>query len=485
MTMVRFIDVFGAQARVIPTIKSPDRRVAFREKLGWTVVILLLFLLMSNIPIFGVNQQTAIDYLYWMRVILASTHGTLMELGIGPIVTAGLIMQLLAGSKIIKIDLSDPDDRSKFTASQKSLALWMTGIQAAAYIISGAYGTLSLLNSIIVFLQLFFAGLIVVLLDETVQKGWGLGSGVSLFIVANVSQQILWRTFSPMLDSGDGLFIGAVLATIQAGLGQGLAGLARVFFVRPLATYDAGTTFGLIVTVIVFVVVVYFETYRVNIPLQYAKFRGYRGSYPIKLLYVSNIPVILVQSLFATLLFWVQIVARGNIGGVNPWLDLLGVFTYDSKANAYRPIGGLVYFITPPKDLLTIFSSTLGMIQALVYGLLMVGLCAMFAKIWVDLSGIAPRDIAEQLHGSGMQIPGFRRSPVIMEEVLNRYIPVVALLGGMIVGLLAVVADIFGALGTGMGVLLLVGIVYQLYQTIAQEQMADMHPAMRGMLGLG
>jgi len=480
--MVRFIDIFGSMARVIPNVKSPDRKVAFREKFGWTVVVLSIFLLMSNIPLYGIKTTETIDYLYWMRVILASTHGTLMELGIGPIVTAGLIMQLLAGSKIIKIDMSDPDDRSKFTASQKSLAMMMTAIQASAFILSGAYGTsLTLIDQILVFLQLLFAGLVVILLDEMTQKGWGLGSGVSLFIVANVAQQILWRSFSP-IPAADGYWIGAVFATFQALFSGGLTGLGNVFFARPGAS-DAGSTVGLFVTVIIFIIVIYFETYRVNIPLQYAKFRGFRGSYPIKLLYVSNIPVILVQSLFATILFWAQIFARQNTGGVNPWLDLLAVFTpvTDSSGNiTYRPSGGLVYYITPPRDILAVINSP---IQAIVYLLLMVVLCAGFAKIWVELSGIAPRDIAEQLHSAGMQIPGFRRSPVIMEQVLTRYIPVVALLGGMIVGLLAVVADFFGALGTGMGVLLAVGIIYQLYQTIAQEQLSDMHPALRGLLG--
>jgi protein transport protein SEC61 subunit alpha len=480
--MVRFVDIFGSMARVIPTVKSPDRRVPFREKLGWTVIVLVIFLLMSNIPIYGVSQTGTVDYLYWMRVILASTHGTLMELGIGPIVTAGLIMQLLAGSKIIKIDLSDPDDRSKFTASQKSLAMLMTGIQAAAYIISGAYGTtLTLVDQMLVFLQLLFAGLIVILLDELTQKGWGLGSGVSLFIVANVSQQILWKAVSPMAAS-DGYFIGAVLASIQALASGGLQGLAKVFVGR---STDAGSTLGLFTTIVVFIVVIYFETYRVNIPLQYAKYRGFRGSYPIKLLYVSNIPVILVQSLFATILFWVQIVGQHNPGGVNPWLDLIAVFKQNVDPTSgnitYQPIGGLVYYITPPQGLVSVVNNP---VQAIVYLLLMVVLCAVFAKIWVELSGIAPKDIADQLYSSGMQIPGFRRSPVIMEQVLNRYIPVVALLGGMFVGLLAGLADFFEALGTGMGVLLTVGIIYQLYQTIAQEQMADMHPAIRGMLGV-
>lgn len=44
------------------------------------------------------------DPFYWMRVILASNRGTLMELGISPIVTAGMILQLLAGVGMIEVN---------------------------------------------------------------------------------------------------------------------------------------------------------------------------------------------------------------------------------------------------------------------------------------------------------------------------------------------------------------------------------------------
>lgn len=58
------------------------------------------------------------DPFYWIRVILASNRGTLMELGISPIVTSGLIMQLLAGAKIIEVG-DTPKDRALFNGAQK------------------------------------------------------------------------------------------------------------------------------------------------------------------------------------------------------------------------------------------------------------------------------------------------------------------------------------------------------------------------------
>jgi len=137
----------------MPEIKAPQREVSFKEKLLWTVVALVIYLIMSNIPLYGVNVTETTDYYYWLRVILASQRGTLTELGIGPIVTAGLIMQLLLGSKIIKVDMSDPYDRSMFSGSQKVFAMFLTVFNILAYIAGGAFGDLNVTNGTFVFLQ--------------------------------------------------------------------------------------------------------------------------------------------------------------------------------------------------------------------------------------------------------------------------------------------------------------------------------------------
>lgn len=138
-----FLKALSPFVRVMPEVKAPDREVSFKEKGVWTIVVLVIFLIMSHMPLYGVNPAEGTDYLWAMRVILASTRGTLMELGIGPIVTAGLVMQLLSGSKIINVDFGDPEDRALFTGGQKVLALFMTAFQAIAYIVGNAYGALT------------------------------------------------------------------------------------------------------------------------------------------------------------------------------------------------------------------------------------------------------------------------------------------------------------------------------------------------------
>ena len=201
----RFLNLFKPIGRILPEIKVPERKVSFNEKIFWTAIVLIVYLVMSEIALYGIGTDVQ-EQFGALRVIFASNRGTLMKLGIGPIVTAGLILQLLAGSAMIKCDMSNPEDRGLFTIASKVLSIVLTGVQASAYIISGMYGTLAGPTTIVIFIQLIAAGIIVMLLDELVQKGWGLGSGISLFIMAGVAQNILWQAFAPP----SGLFVGSL-----------------------------------------------------------------------------------------------------------------------------------------------------------------------------------------------------------------------------------------------------------------------------------
>jgi protein transport protein SEC61 subunit alpha len=114
-----------------------------------------------------------------------------MELGISPIITSGLVMQLLAGSRIIEVNQSIKEDRALFNGAQKLFGILITVGEAIAYVVSGMYGDLNTLgagNAILIIVQLFSAGMVVIILDELLQKGYGLGSGISLFIATNICE---------------------------------------------------------------------------------------------------------------------------------------------------------------------------------------------------------------------------------------------------------------------------------------------------------
>merc|ERR1719310_2559927 len=223
------------------------------------------------------------DPFYWMRVILASNRGTLMELGISPIVTSGMVMQLLAGSKIIEVDQSLKEDRILFSGAQKLFGLLI--------------------------LQLSAAGVVVIVLDELLQKGYGLGSGISLFIATNICENIVWKAFSPTtINTGKGTeFEGAVIALFHLLIAKSdkVMALKEAFYRQ-----NAPNITALFATMLVFFIVIYFQGFRVDLAVKYQKIRGQQGSYPIKLFYTSNIPIILQTALVSNMYFFSQLLYK-------------------------------------------------------------------------------------------------------------------------------------------------------------------------------
>jgi preprotein translocase SecY subunit len=471
--MVRFIELFKPLARFFPNISAPDRKVNFNEKVFWTAMALIIYFVMSHTPLYGTQGMSQTDPLGALRVIFASNRGTLMELGIGPIVTAGLILQVLAGSRMVNIDMSNPEDRSMFTSASKILSVVMVVFEASAYLLGGTYGNITLQIQIIILVQLVVAGTIIMLLDELLQKGWGLGSGISLFIAAGVAQSIWWDAISPMGPMGDGKLYGAIIAFLQ-GISRGDTFL-NIFY-RSQGLPDMVAFFT---TLVVFAIMIYFNGMRVEVPVSYAKYRGFKGQFPLKLLYVSNIPVIFAAALFGNIYFISQIIwSRYNQGNANFWLNLIGQFT--TSGQQYQPTGGLVYYVVPPHNLAGVLADP---IRAGVYAILLVAFCVFFAVTWVEVGGMDANTVAKQLLDSGMQIEGFRRSQVPIRQLLQRYIPVVTILGAIIIGVIAASADFLGAFGSGTGILLTVGIIEQYYQILVKERITELYPAARAFMG--
>ena len=217
---MRFLDLVRPVVNYLPEVEAPARKQSFNDKLMWTAWTLFIYLICCQIPLYGMVKQEGADPLYWLRVILASNKGTIMELGMSPIITSGMIMQLLVGAKIIDVNMQSKEDRELFQSAQKLFGLLITFGEALAYLLSGMYGPvgeLGIIRSVLIIGQLFLAGFMVLMLDELLQKGYGLGSGISLFIATNICETILWKSFSPVTirtDQGTE-FEGAIIATVH------------------------------------------------------------------------------------------------------------------------------------------------------------------------------------------------------------------------------------------------------------------------------
>lgn len=336
----------------LPEIEQPGKKVAFKEKLLWTSITLFIYLVCCQIPLYGVVSTKSSDPFYFMRVVLAaSNRGTLMELGISPIVTSSLIMQLLAGAKIIDVDQSVTEDRMLFGGAQKLFGLLICLIQAVVYVMSGMYGDVANLgvgNVILIVAQLFVAGVVVLLLDELLQKGYGLGSGISLFIATNICETVVWQAFSPTtIDIGRGIeFEGAIIALFHLLITRKdkPRALYEAFFRQELPNVSS-----ILSTIAVFAVVIYFQGFRVDLPVKSNNTRGQQGSYPIKLFYTSNTPIILQTALVSNLYFLSQLLYSRY--PENLVVNLLGRWKQISDSAQMYPVGGLAYYISRPANI--------------------------------------------------------------------------------------------------------------------------------------
>lgn len=384
-----------------------------------------------------------------------------MELGISPIVTSSMIMQLLTGLKLVVFDQSVKEERQLFESVQKLFGIILTIATAFVYVVSGMYGPASELGwftCTLIIVQLSFAGIIVLLLDELLQKGYGLGSGISLFIATNICESVMWRAFSPMtMNNGRGKeFEGAIIALFHLLITRkDKIRALRYAFYRPGLPNIA----NLLATVIVFFVVVYFQGFRVELPVKNPKYRGQQGLYPIKLFYTSNTPIIIISSLVSNLMIISQMLARRWEG--NFLVGLLGKWSHDQQM---RPVGGIIYYLNAPASFTEALADPL---QLIVYVVFMLGSCALVSRLWIEFSGTSARDVAKQLRDDGMTMKGYRDTALI--DVLNRYIPTAALFGGMCIGALTVFADFLGAIGSGTGILLAVTTIFQYFELLKKE----------------
>jgi preprotein translocase subunit SecY len=426
----------------IPTIKAPAKVPTIKQKLLWTLVVLVLFFLLGTVALIGLQASADLGQL---QVVLASNIGTLLTLGIGPIVVASIILQLLAGIKIIKFDFSNKVERARFSGLQTILAIVIAIVEA---LMMTTFGLLKPMPGFFlpVVLQIVLGSILIIYLDDIVNK-YGIGSGIGLFIAAGVSQTILWRIFSlPAVGYAGGLLF------------QGFTLLAAGSTIELLRFVIV----PILMTLLVFFAVLYAESMHINIPLTVGR-SGMGAKYPVKFLYVSVMPVILASTLFVNISLLTKILPRtAFVNFIDVFLSTPHNFIEMAFAN------GLSFLL---------------LLQGIGYMVLFVGACVIFGKFWVEVGGQGVENVAKQLQGSGMSIPGFRRDERVIVGVLNRYIPTIVILGSIFVGLLAFFSDLTGAIGTGTGVLLTVGVIYRFYEQLAKEQAFESSSMLKQLIG--
>ncbi|MDE1856752.1 MAG: hypothetical protein KGH98_01565 [Candidatus Micrarchaeota archaeon] len=465
-------------SRIIPSIKGPGAPLSLREKMMWTGVIIVVYFLMYNTKAIGLNPvAVSAPIQQLISILFAAKTGSIITVGISPIVLSSILLQLINGSGIIKLDVNDPQQKARFQTLQKSLAITIALVESSIFVSTGYVLAASQAMVVPVILQLTLGSIFIIYLDEMMSK-YGVTSGLNLFIASGVSYSIIAGTFGVLLPTA-----------IQAVASGGATALSNAVI----------AFIPLFVAIAVFVFSIYIYEIKVELPLAFDQFRGVGGRLPLPLLYVSVLPVILASSLEFSLTVWLHFLS----GVTGPLQSLARFVAYYPPQNQGLIGGGLAYLIAPLSPPATTYTTVGGYstyittlitgtsqlympwggfvlvpewIHIIIYTLVLVGLCVIFGRFWIEMTGQSPKNISEQLGDMGWQIPGFRRDPRIVENVLNKYIPTLTMVGSIFVGLLAALANISGAIGTGMGILLTVGIIYMLYQQLKTDQLYETYP---------
>jgi preprotein translocase subunit SecY len=468
-------------APFVPGIKGPENPLSLREKMIWTAGVLVIYFILYSTVAIGVSQQALSNpEIQLISIVFAGKIGSLITVGIGPIVLSSIVLQLLSGSGLFKMDMNDPVQKSRYQVIQKLAAIVIAIVESIVYVLTGFVPITSSAVFGIVVLQLAIGAITIIFLDEIMTK-WGVMSGINIFIAAGVSYSIVAGTFQILIPGAEQ----ALAAGGAAALSNAVLAFGPLFF-----------------AVVIFLISIYAYETKIELPLAFEQLRGIGGRLPIPFLYVSVLPVILASSLELSLTVWFRFIA-GVSGTFGALAKFIALYQTTSPGNLSLT-GGIVYLISPQfpapypapygiggygayvNYLLTATSQLYlpwggiilvpETIHIVIYTVVLVILCIIFGRFWIEMTGQNPKTMAEQIGDMGWQIPGFRRDPRTIENVLNKYIPTVTIMGSIFVGLLAALATLTGAIGSGMGILLTVGIIYMLYQQLQNERLFETYP---------
>ncbi len=467
----------------IPEVKKPEeKKLSFSVKLKWTLTVLILFFVLANISLFGLSNN-ALERFEYLAIILGTDFGSIISLGVGPIVMASIILQLLTGSGILNIDTTTTEGKKFFQGLQKLLVFFFIVFEAIVYVLMEGLQAVPGFTYVVIS-QLILGGLAIFYMAEVSEK-WGFGSGVSLFIGAGVSWRLITSAFQFVTQQGRNCLVdfgvtpcpGKVFVLVQSVMNR-----YPIEFISALA--------AIIATVIVFLIVVWAQSLKVEIPLSFGKIRGYGVKWPLSFFYSSVIPVILTAALIANLQLFGGLLENAaapcNIGECGGMAKFASYFGFLGSFVQGQAVSGLAFWLGSTNLLELIIRGgflPIYLLQGLTHVFFFMLFSTIFAVFWVKTSGMDSKSQAHKIAASGLQVAGFRQDERVLESILDRYILPLTIMGGMAIGLLASITDLVGALVSGTAILLVIMIMFQFYQNIVQQHQTDMNPVMRKFIG--
>lgn len=467
--LVRLIDVAKPFLPILPEVELPYEKIPFDDKIVYTLISALIYLF-AQFPLAGISKEpsTVLDPLYFLRGVFAAEPKTLLEFGVFPVVSSALLLQLFAGLKLIKVNFKIRQDRELFQTLTKLLSIVQYFILANVFIFSGYYGNnLSLLAIVLLNLQLVAAGVIVTLLVEVIDKGYGFGSGAMAISAVVISTNLVADTFGitqfPVDDEGHTEPQGAVINLLQ-----GLRAKHKTFLGGIVSAFNRDYLPNLATTLLVLAigaVVCFLQNYRVELSIRSTRARGMNNIYPIRLLYIGGLSVLFSY----IVLFYIHIVAFALIQLVannNPESVICKV------TGGYAPVNNLLYvpqfplsLLTPPKSLYECI--TRQPLTLVVFATFLLTTGTWFASVWQSISGSSARDIALQFKDQGITLTGRREQSVAKE--LDKVVPVASATGAAALALLVTFGEILGLKGKAAGIVIGVTSGFSILELITMD----------------
>ncbi|KAH3679882.1 hypothetical protein WICMUC_000625 [Wickerhamomyces mucosus] len=464
MSGFRLIDLAKPFVPLLPEIEKPYSALSFDDKVVYTIAAGIIYIL-AQLPVYGTSSITN-DPIYWIRPIFGAEKGTLLEFGAFPIISSGLIFQLLASLRVIKVNFQSRTDRELFQTSQKIFSIFQYFLLTNLFLLTGYFGyNLSFYQIIAINLQLVGAGFVFTLISEIIDKGYGFGSGALTFTTVNIAANFV----------GDFVGISSVHTTRGWERQGALINLISNIRTKPFtnAIVDSFTRsylpnltqfYAVAATILG---AVYLQNFRIDLPIRSNKVRSVSNVFPIKLLYTGALPLLFSY----VVLFYINIVGYAIVNGIfknDPThiaVKILGHYvTGGFSGNFVVENFSLLYLFSPSSGL---FASLLSPIKTIVFFGTIALSSALFANTWSVNSGSGPKDIAAQFKDQGVSISG--RRDVSVSKELARVIPVAAVSGGLALAVLAEAGEVFGANGKAAAAVVAVGSAFSFLEEIASD----------------
>ena len=399
---------------MLTTLKNAFKIKEIRKKLLYTLGMLVVIRLGSQLPVPGVNR----DYFsYWFssqsseafNFFDAFTGGSfenmsIFALNITPYITSSIIMQLLtiAIPKLEEMQKDGEDGRKKIASITRYVTVALALIQAAAMAIgfgrSGLLQEYNALNVITVIAALTAGSAFLMWVGERITEN-GIGNGISVVLVINIISRIPEDFFNLYQQFIKG---------------------------KPIATGVLAAVIILAIVIAMFVLVIILNDGVRKIPVQYAKkvqgrkmVGGQTSNIPLRVNTAGVIPIIFASSLFQLPLVICTLL------GVNPtgfWGEIINCMNSSNWCKPSAPLYsiGLVVYIV-----LVIF----------------------FAYFYTSVT-FNPLEIANNMKKQGGFIPGIRPGKPTSDyltKILN-YIIFIGACGLTIIGVIPFVFNgVFGA----------------------------------------